>query len=453
MKLKKFSLVVLSTLLVTNAVGFCGCSQKGLQINDIDKNLTAFVKSEDMSKNGSIDKIKKAYLDVVIEEATQIISQQQNCDNKKAKNNLFSRGYTIDTYYNSEIMDAINIAYSESEIIEEPFGCALTDLNGHFVAIYSNENSDGINYATTPLSPYSSFKPLGVYAPAIENRTADWSTVYEDSPYNKVRDEIGNLVNWPENATGVYTNKPTTVCQAIKESLNTISVKCLSDYGVVNSIDFLTDNFNIDLDYERQKALSAGDDEVIGNIAMGYLYKGVSVADMAGYYQIFANGGKYFTPKAISKITDPDGKIVFENKTKGNQVISPETAFIMNKLLQGVVNPSGTGASACGLEVEAGGKTGTGTANDCHWFVGFVPQYSCAVWHGGSLVDNYSPQIFKSIMQKINLDKSIKYPRCSEIKQAIYCTESGLSCSENCKKIDMGYYFANENLANCKMHQ
>lgn len=44
---------------------------------------------------------------------------------------------------------------------------------------------------------------------------------------------------------------------------------------------------------------------------MGYLYDGVSVIDMAGYYQIFGNGGKYYKPEAITKIIDDHGKTIY----------------------------------------------------------------------------------------------------------------------------------------------
>ena len=447
----KKNLVFFSALIVLllTLFMFSSCTTKEITLKDNKGKVFAKVSSAKLEKSSEYS----SYSELVINEAIGIIADINGCDEEKAEKLLFKNSYTIDTFLDREIFSSIETAYNKSDVKEIPFGCAVTNLKGGLCAVYSSESKEESNFAITGFSPYSSLKPLSVYAPAIESGKAYWSKVYEDSPYKQIMDENGELVNWPENATGTYTNSNTTVYQAIKESINTVAVKCLDDYGVNNSISFLKENFDINLDYESKKATNEDEDEVIGNLAMGYLYDGVSVIDMAGYYQIFGNGGKYYKPEAITKIIDDHGKTIYTKNNDYKQVVSEPTAFIMNELLQGVVQSGGTGAGAKMDDIEVGGKTGTGIANDCHWFVGFVPQYSCAVWHGGSLVDNYSPQIFKSIMQELKLDESVKYPKCREIKQAIYCADSGLLCNENCKRVDMGYYFADEIIEKCKIHQ
>lgn len=446
----KKNLVFFSVLIVLLLIlfMFSSCTTKEITLKDNKGEVFAKVGSAKLEKSSEYS----SYSELVINEAIGIIADINGCDEEKAEKLLFKNSYTIDTFLDREIFSSIETAYNKSNVKEIPFGCAVTNLKGGLCAVYSSESKEESNFAITGFSPYSSLKPLSVYAPALESGKANWSKVYEDSPYTQVENEDGEKSDWPENATGIYYNKNITVYQAIKESLNTVAVKCLDDYGVLNSIEFLRKNFDMDIKYEYEKALNSDESDVIGNMAMGYLYKGLSPVEMSGYYQIFANGGKYYIPKSISKITDSNGEIIFTAKDEYKQVISESTAYIMNKLLQGVVQSGGTGAEAKMDDIEVGGKTGTGIANDCHWFVGFVPQYSCAVWHGGSLVDNYSPQIFKSIMQELKLDKSVKYPSCRDIKQAIYCTESGLLCSENCKRIDMGYYFADDDIGVCKIH-
>lgn len=446
--LSKIIAVFLTFTVLLGAIFLSGCSTGKVSVKDKDGQVIAELAKSEISD----DILYKPYLEVVIDEAISDISNNNNCDLDKSKKMLFEKDYIIETCFDANIYEAIEKSYLNSSLDSVPFGCAVTNLNGGLCAVYSCDINKNINYANTALSPYSSFKPLSVYAPAIENNTANWSKVYEDSPYKKIKDENGEFVNWPKNATDTYTNSNITVYQAVKESLNTVAVKCLSDYGVNNSISFLKENFDINLDYESKKVTNNDEDEVIGNLAMGYLYKGVTVKDMAGYYQIFANGGKYYKPEAITKIIDENGKVMYAKKDNCKQVLSESTTFIMNKLLQGVVQSGGTGAEAKMDDIEVGGKTGTGIANDCHWFVGFVPQYSCAVWHGGSSVNNYSPQIFKTIMQNLKLNKSVEYPKCRNIKQAIYCVESGLLCSKNCKQIDMGYYVADDDIGLCKIH-
>lgn len=444
-KIIAICLVIIITLLWL--IPLSGCSSGKLSVIDKYGKAVAELRQLEISD----DVPYKPYLEFVVEEAIDVIANINNCSFDNAKKILLKNDLIIETCFDTKIYEAIKKSYVNSDLDNTPFGCAVTDLNGGLCAVYSYDSNKSTNYANTTLSPYSTLKPLSVYAPAIENNIANWSTIYEDSPYKQIKDEDGNFVDWPENATGVYSNENTTVCQAIKDSLNTISVKCLDDYGVMNSIDFLRKKLNINLNFEYSKAI-VDENEVIGNLAMGYLYEGISPTDMAGYYQIFANGGEYREPKSIISITDKSGNILYEHNDKPKRIISTSTAYIMNKLLQETVKPGGTGENAKIHDVDVGGKTGTGTANDCHWFVGFVPQYSCSVWHGGSSNINYSPEIFKDIMSQVNLDKSIEFPFCTDVCQSIYCCESGLLCTENCRRIDMGYYFADDDVDVCKIH-
>lgn len=453
MKIRKVISLIITILIILNLVYLYGCSPKGIKINDNNGNVLANLSSADIKDVNLDASYNFAYLDIVVNEATQIISQIKNIDLEQAKDLLINDGYVIDTYYNQEIVKSIDLVYKNSVASQYPFGCAITDLNGHIVGAYSSFNNEYENYANIQYSPYSALKPLSVYAPAIESNVAYWSKVYEDSPYKQITDDNGNLVDWPENATNTYANKNITVFQAVRESLNTVAVKCLNDLGVQNSLEFLTKKLNINLDYEINKSSNYGDEEVIGNLAMGYLYKGVTPVEMAGYYQIFANGGNYYMPITITKLTDSTGKIIYENNNEGKQVISQETSSIMNKLLQGVVDPDGTGADAYCENIEIGGKTGTGVANDCHWFVGFDPNYSCAVWHGGDEITNYSPLLFKEIITKIEVEDDIKFKQDKNINSAVYCLESGKLSTLNCRQIDIGYYSEKSNIDSCEIHK
>jgi penicillin-binding protein 1A len=61
--------------------------------------------------------------------------------------------------------------------------------------------------------------------------------------------------------------------------------------------------------------------------------------------------------------------------------ISPQTAYLMSSLLQGVVR-HGTGWRAKSLKRPVGGKTGT--TNDLYdaWFIGFTPDLVAGTWVG-----------------------------------------------------------------------
>ena len=72
----------------------------------------------------------------------------------------------------------------------------------------------------------------------------------------------------------------------------------------------------------------------VKNIAAGYIQEGVSPVDMAGYYQIFANGGVYVKPETIIKICDSTGNVLYHADAVKEQVVKSETADIMNRLLR-----------------------------------------------------------------------------------------------------------------------
>lgn len=427
---------------------------KGLERDSetIDKDVSLLIRdvSGTVIYDGGVEEAEqttdsryRAYLDVVKKEAEEILSgldeNPETVDSDSGETKEGEKGYVIDTYLDPDMIVKMEDTYVQSELSGIPFGCALTDLSGRLVGIYSSEDESGYNYAIVGYSPYSTLKPLAVYAPALEKRRIHWSTLYEDSPYKQVEDE-GRMMDWPQNASGIYKNEPITVSEAIKDSVNTVAVKCLADFGVANSIAFLEDNFDPDLEFEKNRLQEEGEEEIIGNLAMGYLYQGITPIQMAGYYQIFANGGNYVRPQTIAKIKATDGTIIYERKVEARQVIDESTACIMNHLLQNVVN-GGTATGARLSGIPAGGKTGTGTANDCHWFVGFVPEYCLAVWHGGEERENGSPEWFGSFFSKVQLDPAKDYPESADVVQQIYCLESGGLATPDCREIDVGYYF------------
>lgn len=72
--------------------------------------------------------------------------------------------------------------------------------------------------------------------------------------------------------------------------------------------------------------------------------------------------------------------LYFDDK---EQVISPQTAYLMTSLLHGVIfEKGGTGGAARALGREAAGKTGTTSGYYDAWFLGYTPQISTGVWVG-----------------------------------------------------------------------
>lgn len=380
-----------------------------------------------------------AYLDVVVSQATEKIAEIKKCDQETALNSLFSEGYVIQTPFRADAYRALQAADAQRST-DFPIGCALTDLDGKLLAVYSTAGST--NYALQKVPPYSSFKPLSVYAPAVEAGIVHWSSQYEDSAYKKWTSPEGEEQDWPANFSKTYQMEDVSVYEALQVSLNTVAVKCLADVKVSNSIAFLQEKLGIPLTEEAYSAKKYGEEEVIGNIAMGYLETGVTPVDMAGYYQIFANGGIYTPSRAILKISTRDGQVLYGAKDESCQAIKPETADVMNKLLQGVVKAGGTGAAAACKDVAVAGKTGTGEEKQNYWFVGVTPGYSLAVWHGEN-ENNRAAEIFAAAVEALYKNQpnaNRNFITHKNLQHLVYCADSGMLMSINCSTIEEGYY-------------
>lgn len=75
-----------------------------------------------------------------------------------------------------------------------------------------------------------------------------------------------------------------------------------------------------------------------------------------------------------------DSHIFFQNP---DQLIHPQTAYLMTTLLKAVIEDrGGTGGAARALGREVAGKTGSTNSYVDAWFVGFTPQIATGVWVG-----------------------------------------------------------------------
>jgi penicillin-binding protein 1A len=123
---------------------------------------------------------------------------------------------------------------------------------------------------------------------------------------------------------------------------------------------------------------------------------------MAKAFATFANGGREVTPFAITRVEDRNGRIVIDverdmrlkERQKGDaaQIISPQTAYVMTKLLTKTVEIGTLGGQGekfwfkdddgKSYRIAAAGKTGTTQNWSDAWTVGFTPYYTTAIWFG-----------------------------------------------------------------------
>lgn len=212
--------------------------------------------------------------------------------------------------------------------------------------------------------PGSAFKPI-VYAAAIDKGWTPASVIM-DSPL-VFEETIKGEEDWrPQNFDQKFYG-PITFRSALTHSRNVVSIKILQDIGVDYAVVY-AQKLGIKSQLARDLSIALGS-------------SGVSLIELTNAYAVFANQGKRIEPIFIKKITDKIGNIIEENTTEVEDAISPETAYIMTNLLQGVIQ-EGTGQRAKALGRPAAGKTGTTNNLNDAWFIGYTPDLVAGAWIG-----------------------------------------------------------------------
>tara|TARA_E500000178_G_scaffold24859_1_gene22861 strand:- start:6836 stop:9196 length:2361 start_codon:yes stop_codon:yes gene_type:complete len=232
--------------------------------------------------------------------------------------------------------------------------------------------------------PGSAFKPI-VYAAALENGFAPNSIIL-DAPF--VESQGIGLKNWKPENYGKKFYGPSTLRKGIEYSRNLMTVRIAKTLGLKEILK-LSKELNIYDDIPELLSVSLGAAET-------------TLIDLTSAYAPFVNGGKKINPKLISRIQDRRGKTIFQEKKReckgcdkfvgeGNElpiikstnkkIISEETAYQMNSILQGTVE-RGTAKKLRSLKVPLAGKTGTTNDNYDAWFIGFSSDIIIGVYIG-----------------------------------------------------------------------
>lgn len=136
-------------------------------------------------------------------------------------------------------------------------------------------------------------------------------------------------------------------------------------------------------------------DNDLGPLVLGSQTHGVTPVQLANAYSVFRDG-VYRPALYYTKVTLADGSTYLDpaQDSYAVQAVSPQTAYIMNRLLRGVLTaPGGTarGMAPAG-EMEAAAKTGTTTDYRDFTFVGLTPYYVTAGWWGYDVPADLSRQ-------------------------------------------------------------
>ncbi|HDT11801.1 MAG TPA: hypothetical protein ENN58_03590, partial [bacterium] len=253
--------------------------------------------------------------------------------------------------------------------------------------------------------PGSAVKPL-FYAMAMEKGRRSQPLL---TPASMILDAPVTVVDTnfkPSNYENVFRGE-ITVWEALIRSFNTPAIRVLQKVGLSEAI-------NAAKEFGIRSPIRPEYGSVLGASCM-------TIDEITDAFAHFPNMGKSPHTTYIRKVYDKYGKVLEDNtvfydpyisspekltrlihfsKRKEKQAVSPQTAYIMNKTLEDVVN-RGTGASARELnnyrcmidenDPESGytycnrhvaGKTGTTNDYLDAWFIGFSPDMVVGVWVG-----------------------------------------------------------------------
>ena len=324
----------------------------------------------------------------------------------------------------------------------------------------------------------STIKPIGAYALGVEYGLVNWSTMLNNSPlYQKqdmvIRDEDYCRKNglmglsdsqlkaypnawrsWPRNYGGNYGDgSDLPLWNGLARSLNTIAIRVGDLVGASNIFNFVYNTLQL-------TTLDPANDVGLAQMVMGSQTHGVTPTALAAAFQIFYDG-EYTTPHLYTRVLDRDGNIYLENNATSYQALTPQTAYIMNRLLKNVLysnvgTAGGRYPNSSGME--SFGKTGTASDEKDLWFVGGTPYYVTAVWWGYDAPYDMTNTLgkqqaktrtcvmaWKAYMEQVQANLPYKaFPTSDGVVERAYCTQSGLLAGANCPSRATGYYRADD---------
>ena len=266
---------------------------------------------------------------------------------------------------------------------------AMDPLTGRVVAMVGGFSFDQsqFNRATQAYrQPGSTFKPL-VYSAAIDNGYTP--AIDHDRRADRDRSGAGQRRLAAGQFLGGQLQGPITLREALKHSLNTVTVRLAQDVGMP-LIGEYAKRFGVYEELPNYLSYSLGAGET-------------TVMRMVTAYSMFANGGRRVKPTLIDRIQDRYGRTIFKHDQREcrgcdapggwknqpepqlvdrrEQVLDSLTAYQITSMLEGVVQ-GGTATILREVGKPIAGKTGTTSDAKDVWFVGFSPDLVVGLYLG-----------------------------------------------------------------------
>jgi len=277
---------------------------------------------------------------------------------------------TLDPIIQKSAEDAVKKNLGRTD---DPDAAVVTlDANGRIVAMVGGKDfaesevnlatGAGDGFGSNGRQPGSVFKPMTLAA-AVDNNYSI------DSRFNspKTIEINGHTVR------GGHCKGVVTLTRAMECSSNTVYVQLQQLIGT-RTLMQTAKSLGVESELQEVDSLTLGSVEV-------------SPLEMAKAYSVFANRGVLNGARAIDKVYNSDGDLLYdasqesglESKRVLTQVVADNLTYVLKRVISG---EGATGWRARIPGIDVAGKTGTTQNYTDAWFLGYSTMYTTAVWVG-----------------------------------------------------------------------
>lgn len=250
----------------------------------------------------------------------------------------------------------------------------------------------------------STFKPF-LYTLAMQE--GEYSPCYK-VPNIQYSVQLWDGTFWqPRTSSTARVGEEVSLKWALANSNNWISAYLIQRFSPESVIQ-MTRKLGITAPIDPVPAISLGTPDI-------------SLYEMVGAMNTFANNGVYVKPAVVTRIEDNNGNVIARFSPDKTEALDELSAYKMIELMKGVVE-TGTGIRLrfrYGLNNPIAGKTGTTQNQSDGWFMGITPDLTTGVWVGAEDRSvhfrtitlgqgaNTALPIWALYMQKVYADKTL----------------------------------------------
>lgn len=330
----------------------------------------------ELAENNEID---NSYEEEAIFEACRLLNMTER--------QLINSGVKITTFKDKSLQESVKS--TSSSVLGNQNVESLTivlDNEGRVKAFYQNSTASLRNLRR---QSGSALKPFAVYLPCITHDILTPSTL--------INDESINYSGFaPQNADKQFHGYVSTR-EAVAKSYNIPAVKALDYVGVKKAKQTL-ENFGI---YINNSDMNL-------SLALGATKNGIKLENLVNAYSILANMGENFGVNFVDKITNKDGKILYQYSPYSETVANEDDCFLMNEILKETAI-SGTARRLNDLNMPICSKTGTASVEkgntDLYNFA-YTTENTLLTWIGNA-GNSLLPSEMRSSNEPTEINKQI----------------------------------------------